>query len=424
MNFSAIARDVQLQIFSELTDQDLINSASVSKEWRDLANADCLWKSLALSLVNETSRLNTPSMDISQLACKKHLNNACPSWKGIYCRIYGWNRGHPPIEKKTREELIARLSLAQALGLYGPKENNPTQIMDEFMQTELFHSLKRPIPSPWRAIFNPVISSSPDLQFACFEIFIALGINIFESVGVDYMSALHWAAHAAHLQAIQLLLKRGVEINSRKHYYEQTPLFEIIKPRPNEERMAVVKFLIDKGARISVQSKVGHTLLHEAAKQHAIKMVELFFSYKISPDMRNNEGETPLHVAAQVNSVEIINYLIEQGAELDALDALGMTPLQHAINQGAVEAALRLIDLGACVNTIDKHRKTPLYRAIEQGELGLPIFSRLIGEGVSIIEELNTGISLLRAACIGGNEELVESLIKQGATIVSRNELG
>ncbi|KAL4798333.1 ankyrin repeat-containing domain protein [Aspergillus venezuelensis] len=129
---------------------------------------------------------------------------------------------------------------------------------------------------------------------------------------------------------IQLLLEReGVDANSDEL---------------NAMRKAIVRILIDHGARV---------------------------------DLRDLNGETPLSYAAKLQLSDIVSMLLKQGAEVDATDKRGRTPLSHAVdlnfeNEGdkpadwemrVSETVRVLLDNGASAAVEDEDGLTPLTRA-------------------------------------------------------------
>ena len=78
-------------------------------------------------------------------------------------------------------------------------------------------------------------------------------------------------------------------------------------------------------------------------------------------------GFTLLHYAAKENRVEVIEYLVTSGCDINAVDDDGQTPLHKSAMFGQRQSAELLINKGANVNTIDNNGNTPLHVVIMSG---------------------------------------------------------
>uniref|UniRef100_A0A8B9N0T3 Uncharacterized protein n=1 Tax=Accipiter nisus TaxID=211598 RepID=A0A8B9N0T3_9AVES len=145
--------------------------------------------------------------------------------------------------------------------------------------------------------------------------------------------------------------------------------------------LTIMEYLISKGAKIDVKDKKGRTPLHSAAeKGHgvAVKVLLRCGAYMYSLDM---EGKTPLHLAAQNNHSHILKMLLKEearsyrnqrnflhmaalkdesslakmllkaGASTDGKDERGQTALSYAVSQGSENTAKVLLEAGASVDS-------------------------------------------------------------------------
>lgn len=108
----------------------------------------------------------------------------------------------------------------------------------------------------------------------------------------------------------------------------------------------------------------------------------------VSKDM--GYGSTPLHLAAESNRPQVIEYLVSKGADVNARNNGGYTPLHEAAYIGALDSVKTLVRLGADFN-------------LRTGLLGP--------------REGRQGSTVLAKAASGGNPEIVEFLLEQGAPI-------
>ena len=152
-----------------------------------------------------------------------------------------------------------------------------------------------------------------------------------DEVTVDYLTALHVAAHCGHVRVAKLLLDRKGDPNSRA-LNGFTPLHIACK----KNRIKVVELLLKYGASIEATTESGLTPLHVASFmgcmnivifliQHQVNIRSLHLSlissrscFQANPDEATVRGETPLHLAARANQTDIIRILLRNGAKVDA----------------------------------------------------------------------------------------------------------
>lgn len=145
--------------------------------------------------------------------------------------------------------------------------------------------------------------------------------------------------------------------------------------------LTVVQYLISKGAKTDVKDKTGRTALHRAAEKghsDAVKALLQCGAYMYSLD---REGKTPLHLAAQNNHSHVLRLILKEearsyrnqhnflhmaalkdesslakmllqaGACTDGKDDRGQTALGYAVSQGSENTAKVLLEAGACVDS-------------------------------------------------------------------------
>ncbi|KFX91235.1 hypothetical protein V490_06018 [Pseudogymnoascus sp. VKM F-3557] len=127
--------------------------------------------------------------------------------------------------------------------------------------------------------------------------FLDLGLDINAIPGCPHGSTLlHLAACYSSLATVQLLLKRGADINAT-NLHGVTPLFNAVKYRQEEVVRAMSK-------RITDASNVFVDLQREL---------------------------TPLHAACMYKLPNAVRLFLELGVDLHAKDAYGRSPLHHAL---------------------------------------------------------------------------------------------
>ncbi|XP_051481070.1 CARD- and ANK-domain containing inflammasome adapter protein-like [Apus apus] len=145
--------------------------------------------------------------------------------------------------------------------------------------------------------------------------------------------------------------------------------------------LTIMEYLITKGAKIDVKDKKGRTALHRAAEKghsDAVKVLLRHGAYLYSLD---TESKTPLNLAAQNNHTHVLkmllkeearshrnqhnflhmaalkdesglaNMLLKAGASTDGKDERGQTALSYAVSQGSENTAKVLLEAGGSVDS-------------------------------------------------------------------------
>jgi ankyrin repeat protein len=166
----------------------------------------------------------------------------------------------------------------------------------------------------------------------------------------DLNRALAIAAINGDLAKISLLLLAGAEVNADFDEGYDTPLGHAI----NDNNLELVKFLLDKGAKVS-----DHALVN-AAIDGNIGIGKLLLGAGAPLNGRSVSGDSSLHEAIRENHLEFATWLIEQKADINAVNDVNETPLHLAIFYKHWEFALNLIKLGADTTIANVENMSPL----------------------------------------------------------------
>jgi uncharacterized protein len=103
----------------------------------------------------------------------------------------------------------------------------------------------------------------------------------------------------------------------------------------------IVKFLVEKGADVNIQSKNGYNIfpIHSAALANNLNIVQILLSAGAYPNVCQKTGLTALHTAAQLGNIELIISLLEQGADITLKTDEGKIPADLAAEKGFHEIA-------------------------------------------------------------------------------------
>ena len=139
------------------------------------------------------------------------------------------------------------------------------------------------------------------------------------------------------------LLKRGADPNKEKGYSGSTPLHLAI----TEEKMDLVKKLLETGAHLEAKDDYGFTPLLEAVNANVPEeIIDLLLEYGADVHAVEKDNKCVLHFAAQSDNKDAVRKMIARGVSVDAEDKDGWTPLHKAAYYGSEDAAQVLIENG------------------------------------------------------------------------------
>ncbi|XP_009931289.2 CARD- and ANK-domain containing inflammasome adapter protein [Opisthocomus hoazin] len=133
----------------------------------------------------------------------------------------------------------------------------------------------------------------------------------------------------------------------------------------------------------------------------------------------NSSSETLLHVAAANGHLTIMEYLISKGAKTDVKDKKGRTPLHRAAEKGHGDAVEVLLQHGAYMYSLDMAGKTPLHLAAQNNHSH--ILKMLLKEEARSYRSQH---NFLHRAALKDESSLAEMLLKAGASTDGRDERG
>ena len=185
------------------------------------------------------------------------------------------------------------------------------------------------------------------------------------------MTPLYHAAEHGHLEAIQLLVESGAEVNTSSTRLQMAPLHIAAV----HAHLEVVRFLVENGAKT---------------------------------DPRDFLKSTPLLLAVHRGHVDIARFLVEKGATQDEL--LSGKALISTATYGSLDMLRFLVDMGCDKDAINQYGKTALIAAAQRGILRLVRF--LVESGADPHATDGAGKTALEQASARGHAEVVRYLSK------------
>ncbi|RDL42485.1 uncharacterized protein BP5553_02464 [Venustampulla echinocandica] len=273
------------------------------------------------------------------------------------------------------------------------------------------------------------------------------------------------AASGNHINSVKVLLAANpspdLEIKkTRTSISEEGHTALTIATR--EDRVEVVKLLLEAGANINHQTKRNCCALEYAICNNNVEMVRALMEYNPNLNLVDDDGDTALHCITSDGPVEMVKILVNGGADLEVFNKAYRTPLAVAIMNDNVEVvkylakksqlngaggsrgcplhvacywqklemAKILIDAGADVNKIDPGMGTPVHAACKcmspyDPEDQEEIISYLINQAGADITVVGGPVgSSLNAACGWASLGVVKLIIEKGAQIDVADVMG
>jgi ankyrin repeat protein len=210
------------------------------------------------------------------------------------------------------------------------------------------------------------------------------------------------AAKRGDVQAVQRLLRQGIDVNDRD--WGRTPLMTAAL----KGHLDIVKLLIKKGADIHARDLEGKTALYLAA---------LRVHTKVATFLRKHGAQLDFVTAIRLGDLREVQRLVKEGADVNSKDIYGGTPLMIAAGTGNLEIVRLLLDNGADINaTRDGSDATALMNAVKGSNV--EVVKLLIEKGAdvnTVVEMGDENMTAMDFAAISGNVEILKMLIEKDA---------
>lgn len=234
-------------------------------------------------------------------------------------------------------------------------------------------------------------------------------------------NAIHIAVEKKQLLACRLLIKSGVDLEAKAERF-YTPLHYAVIFADAE----ITKLLLQKGASRTAVGRDGFIPLHEAALRGKPDSLAVLLRSSESVDVRTPTGRTALHLATAADEVQAARVLLSRGADCKAVDDDGYMPLHRAAQIGSLKIVELLVLAGALImapTAKEDQKHTALHRAALSGHKD--IVGYLLDRGALIdSKDCVDQQTPLHSAARQGHMDLVEYLIGRKASITARAENG
>lgn len=249
----------------------------------------------------------------------------------------------------------------------------------------------------------------------------------------DSTYPLHWAAAAGHLDVVRRLVDAGGDVvgSGDDHALEVIGWACCWNGADDDAHRKVADFLVSRGARHHIFSAIALDLADEVRRIVAADPTALARTLS-----HNEDYQRPLHFAVRMNRPRMVELLLELGADPVAKDGSGYPPAVYATDPSVDRAVMELIrsrgemDLLSAVAVGDWSSADRVLRsdpdAIEKtGALhvmakrnNLAAMKWLLDRGADpdlLWSHWDARVTPLHLAVLGGHEEAVRVLLEAGA---------
>jgi ankyrin repeat protein len=228
-----------------------------------------------------------------------------------------------------------------------------------------------------------------------------------------------YAAQQGYDEIIQLLFDIGANLE-HQDIYGRTPL--LLAARFSKKESTVNK-LLELGANINHQTKNKYTALHLVMENKNHEIVKILLDNGIDIDSQDKYKNTALHTATFYGYYKIVKLLLESGADIHKKAKLGYTPLCFASQEGHDEIIQLLIDRGSNLEHQDYYSRTPLLLAARFSNKESTV-NKLLELKANINHQSKNKNTALHYATLCGNYKIIELLLKYGANINHKGNMG
>jgi len=132
-------------------------------------------------------------------------------------------------------------------------------------------------------------------------------------------SALAVAVERNDIKTVSYLLNHGADVYVTDNKGNTLAYYLIQSYRAENPGLFETKWELLRSAGLSLKDKQheGNTLVHLAAKENNLSLLQWLGQFDFDLNQKNNDGNTPLHLAAMSTSAtDILEYLIDKGADV------------------------------------------------------------------------------------------------------------
>ncbi|XP_077300169.1 transient receptor potential channel pyrexia-like [Arctopsyche grandis] len=253
----------------------------------------------------------------------------------------------------------------------------------------------------------------------CLQILLRKGVNVNQWDKEQRVTPLHCAASAKSLQCIRILLVNGADANAGIN--KRSPLHYAVQSDSPE----CVQELLNGGACPDTPQVYTETPLHVAASGGFTTCLQLLLKH--GADARAKLGvarTTALHMAAEEGHTDCVGVLLDKGALIDAPNSKNQTSLHLASKAQASDTLELLICRGASTQAYDADGRTPLHGALGRASRSSDCVRILLAAGADANQPDNFGYTPMHLAALNEFSSCVCLLLDHGGDVTLRTKGG
>jgi ankyrin repeat protein len=239
------------------------------------------------------------------------------------------------------------------------------------------------------------------------DLLLKRGLDVNTREKGDNTYAMHWAAAAGHLDVVRRLADAGGDVvgHGDDHELEVIGWATCWDGGDDEPHRAVAEFLVSRGARHHIISAISLDLADEVRRIVAADPGALS-----RPQSRNEDHRLPLHYAVLRNRPEMVALLLELGADPLAVDGSGCPAAAYATAPDTDRSVMEMIRARGGAGD--------LFAALALGEWDTA--ARLWSEDRSVIQPGGPSGGALHLMAKRNNAAAVKWLLDHGADANAR----
>ena len=238
-------------------------------------------------------------------------------------------------------------------------------------------------------------------HLASVDLLLKRGLDVNAREKGDNTYAMHWAAAAGHLDVVRRLADAGGDVvgHGDDHVLEVIGWAATWDGSDDAAHRAVAEFLVSRGARHHIFSAISFNLADEVRRIVAADPTALS-----RPQSHNEDFRLPLHYAVLRNRPEMVALLLELGADPLARDGSGYPPAAYANAPDTDRSVMEMIR--------SRGGTKDLFAAVALGDWEPA--ARILNEDPSVVAPGGASAGVLHLMAKRGNTEAVRWLLDHG----------
>nr|CAD7265239.1 unnamed protein product [Timema shepardi] len=230
----------------------------------------------------------------------------------------------------------------------------------------------------------------------------------------DHVSVVSDGAYGGWIHPVEETLPSECHDLSENNFVVQESVTSLHRAA-RSGKIEAVELAIREGAEINLRDNKGLTALHHAVHSHEVDVLNVLLRMKADCNIGDHKKLLPLHYAISKKSFAVVQRLVEGGSKVNCPDDEGLTALHLTAKNGKIDYIKYILQNGADVNQPDSKGLTALHHSVRNGTKTNMMF--LISKGANLNAQDKRGLNALHHASISGRTNLVECLVKMGVDL-------